>query len=147
MIISRLPLSVRLAGAVVVGLAASSSLAGCASDTAAAIAPQEVAFTGGHVDSAAFATAMTTPAVTLLDVRTPAEFAAGHLPGAINLDVQSATFATDLATLDPEGNYAVYCRSGNRSRAAMQTMASAGYANTVGLEGGIGAWSGETVTE
>src|SRR3569623_1844240 len=67
------------------------------------------------VDVPAFAAAVAQPGTTLLDVRTPAEYAAGHLAGAVNLDVQGAGFADAVGRLDPSARYAVYCHSGNRS--------------------------------
>lgn len=68
----------------------------------------------------------------VIDVRTPAEFAAEHVDGAVNLDVQAPDFAAQVAALDPAGTYLVYCRSGNRSAAAAATMASAGLTVTDG---------------
>ena len=67
----------------------------------------------------------------IVDVRTPAEFAEGHLAGAVNLDVQSATFAQDIALLPTDGAYVVYCRSGNRSAQAAAQMQSAGFTNVM----------------
>ncbi|MDO9590965.1 MAG: rhodanese-like domain-containing protein, partial [Microcella sp.] len=55
------------------------------------------------------------PGTIVIDVRTPAEFASGHLEGAINIDVQSADFDSRISELDADGTYFVYCRSGNRS--------------------------------
>ena len=101
------------------------------------------AFSGSHVSPSSFAKAVEVAGVTVLDVRTPAEFAQGHLPGAVNLDVEDPTFPDMIAKLDPAADYAVYCRSGNRSRAAMEYMTKAGVTHTVGLEGGIGAWKGD----
>ena len=63
----------------------------------------------------------------ILDVRTPAEFATGHLDGAVNLDVQSAEFDALVSELDPEGSYVVYCRSGNRSAQAIDRMSDLGF--------------------
>ena len=77
----------------------------------------------------------------VIDVRTPAEFAAGHLQGAVNIDVESPSFAGQVATLDPAGTYAVYCRSGNRSRSATQQMADAGLGTVYELDGGVNAWA------
>ena len=71
----------------------------------------------------------------MIDVRTPEEFAEGHLDGAVNLDVQSGRFDAELAALDPEGEYFVYCRSGNRSAAAAATMAEAGFTDVTDLGG------------
>lgn len=48
----------------------------------------------------------------MIDVRTPAEFASGHLEGAINIDVQSPDFDQQVAQLDPSATYLVYCRGG-----------------------------------
>ncbi len=104
-----------------------------------------LAFDGGHVGADRFAEAVATEGVVVIDVRTPAEYAEGHLPDAVNIDVQGADFDAQVAQLDPEGEYAVYCRSGNRSRAAIEEMAADGVENTVGLEGGIGAWKGDIV--
>lgn len=62
----------------------------------------------------------------IIDVRTSAEFAEGHVAGAINLDVSAADFADKSADLSPSGTYLVYCRSGNRSATAAATMREAG---------------------
>jgi phage shock protein E len=58
----------------------------------------------------------------LIDVRTPAEFAEGHLEGAINIPVELPTFAAQVAELDPDLEYLVYCRSGRRSAVAIEIM-------------------------
>jgi rhodanese-related sulfurtransferase len=100
------------------------------------------AFDGSHVSASLFAAAVKVAGVTVVDVRTPTEFADGHIPGAVNIDVEDATFPDKIAKLDPAADYAVYCRSGNRSRAAMEYMTKAGVTHTVGLDGGIGAWKG-----
>jgi len=63
----------------------------------------------------------------VIDVRTPAEFAEGHLEGAINIDWQGATFAAEIATFDPAGTYLIYCRSGNRSTQAISAMTETGF--------------------
>ena len=66
-------------------------------------------------------------ATVVIDVRTPAEFAAGHLEGAVNIDVQSADFDARISELDPAGTYFVYCRSGNRSAQAIDRMQGLGF--------------------
>lgn len=63
---------------------------------------------------------------TVIDVRTPDEFAAGHVEGALLIDVSAPDFAERIAELDPEGEYLVYCRSGNRSAQAVATMRDTG---------------------
>jgi rhodanese-related sulfurtransferase len=63
----------------------------------------------------------------VIDVRTPEEYASGHLDGALNIDVQSPDFAQQVSQLDPEATYFIYCRSGNRSGQAMSQMANMGF--------------------
>lgn len=81
--------------------------------------------------------------VTVLDVRTPAEFAEGHIEGATNVDFESASFASEVAKLDPSKPYLVYCRSGNRSGQAVAQMAGLGFANLWDLNGGIINWTAD----
>lgn len=76
----------------------------------------------------------------LLDIRTPEEFAEARIPGAVNIDFYAADFADQLAQLDPEGNYVVYCRSGNRSSQAMPIFEDLGFASVTDVDGGIVAW-------
>lgn len=70
---------------------------------------------------------------TIIDVRTVAEHAAGHLEPALNLDLQDGTFEQALAGLDKSASYLLYCRSGNRSGIAMQMMLDAGFTNVKNL--------------
>jgi phage shock protein E len=63
----------------------------------------------------------------MIDVRTADEFASGHLDGAINIDVQDASFDATVSALDPDGAYIVYCRSGNRSAQAIDRMTALGF--------------------
>jgi phage shock protein E len=76
----------------------------------------------------------------LIDVRTPEEFAAGHIEGAVNIDIASPDFATQISQLDPKKTYAVYCRSDNRSGVATTQMANSGFTSVFDLDGGIIAW-------
>jgi phage shock protein E len=71
--------------------------------------------------------------VILLDVRTPEEFAAGHLDGALRLDLNGGEFAAALPNLDADAEYLVYCRSGNRSGQAIALMAERGITKTTNL--------------
>ena len=73
----------------------------------------------------------------VIDVRTAEEFATGHLDGALNFDVQSAGFTEQLASLDPAANYVVYCRSGNRSTAAIESMKTLGFTGTLTNGGAV----------
>jgi len=66
----------------------------------------------------------------------------------VNRDVSAADFTTQVGNLDPGGTYPVYCRSGNRSQAAMAIIRDSGIGAVVDLAGGIEAWthSGGVVT-
>lgn len=71
----------------------------------------------------------------VVDVRTPQEFAEGHVPGAINLPVENVVQWAD--TLPKDKPVYLYCRSGNRSRQAAEYLKKKGYTNLYNLEGGI----------
>lgn len=94
-----------------------------------------------HLGPADFATAIGKPGIVLLDVRTPAEFSAGHLAKATNIDMNAADFARQIAKLDKKASYAIYCRTGARSAQAAEYMHAAGFTNIVDLTGGIVAWA------
>ena len=96
---------------------------------------------GRTLDAAAFADLAESPGVVVLDVRTPEEFASGHLPDALNIDVSAPGFAGRVAGLDTDTSYAVYCRTGNRSATAMQVMLDAGIDSVAHLGGGVVAWA------
>jgi len=87
-----------------------------------------------------FSAVVTTPGVTIIDVRTPEEFAQGHIQGAVNYNVQGPDFANQIMGLDPAGVYAVYCRSGNRSQPAVTQLSNIGINSIFELEPGIIGW-------
>jgi len=68
---------------------------------------------------------------TVIDVRTPAEYAAGHVDGAENIDVSAGSFEQQVEQLDKDEEYVVYCQSGNRSAQAADTMAELGFTEIV----------------
>ena len=76
----------------------------------------------------------------ILDVRTPEEFAEGHLDGAVNLDVQARDFEKKLRVLDRKKSYLVYCRTGNRSRKATVAMEALGFRSIFHMNEGIVKW-------
>ena len=80
-----------------------------------------------------------TPDAPVLDVRTPGEFAEGHLQGARNVDVMGTGFAdaVDRLGLDRNTPVYVYCRSGNRSGNAVKILRGRGYSGAVNV-GGLG---------
>jgi len=75
----------------------------------------------------------------ILDVRTPSEYAQGHIPGAVNLDYY-ASFEASLSAFDKTKTYLVYCRTGNRSASAARLMLDNGFAAIYNMQGGINAW-------
>jgi rhodanese-related sulfurtransferase len=80
--------------------------------------------------------------LVVLDVRTPEEFAEGHLDGAVLVDFYATDFVDQLAALDTDVPYLVYCRSGNRSGETLGVMEQLGFSSAVDVDGGIVAWSG-----
>lgn len=81
--------------------------------------------------------------VQLVDVRTPEEYADGHIGNAKNINVFNPDFIKAAAqSLDKSRPVAVYCRSGKRSADAAQKLTDEGY-NVTNLKGGIMAWSEE----
>ena len=100
-----------------------------------------------NLDVQAFSDAVS-GGVSLIDVRTPEEYAEGHLRGAVNIDQSSAGFLTDVESLYGKSDPVyVYCRSGRRSADAAARLSKAGY-QVVNLLGGILAWTeaGQPVT-
>ena len=79
--------------------------------------------------------------VITLDVRTPGEFAEGHIEGAQLIDFQSGNFENEISALDKNATYAVYCRSGNRSGQAVKVMHDAGFHYVYNLNGGVIDWA------
>ena len=88
-----------------------------------------------------FSSKISQPGVVTLDVRTPAEFAEGYIEGARLIDFQSGNFENEIAILDKNATYAVYCRSGNRSGQAVKVMQDAGFANVFNMNGGVIEWT------
>lgn len=82
----------------------------------------------------------------ILDVRTPAEFAQGHIPNAIN--IPNETIGTEEIPELPNKKQVifVYCRSGNRSKQAAEKLVQLGYTNVVEF-GGINDWPGDITTD
>ena len=78
--------------------------------------------------------------LVILDIRTPEEFAAGHIAGAINIDYYASDFEARLGELDLDVPYVMYCNSGNRSGNTLPLMDSIGFAEVYELDGGIQAW-------
>jgi rhodanese-related sulfurtransferase len=106
-------------------------LAGCSSSAAGVT----------NMNVSEFSKKITEAGVITVDVRTPGEFMTGHIQGAQNIDFESGNFENQISTLDKNGTYAVYCRSGNRSGQAVAIMHDAGFHNVYNLNGGIIDWT------
>jgi len=76
----------------------------------------------------------------ILDVRTPDEFAGGHINKAINIDYLANDFIAKISKLDKNKTYLVNCRSGKRSLAAVEEMNKLGIYRAYSMKGGILAW-------
>lgn len=85
----------------------------------------------------------------VVDVRTPAEFASGHVPGAVNIPLDQ--LKGRLSELDPHKDkaVAVICQSGSRSAAASMTLVESGFTGVVDIAGGTSNWisAGHDVTK
>ena len=95
------------------------------------------------LDVAKYEQKMTQPDVQLIDVRTPEEFAEGHLENAINMDINGDNFEASVASLDKEKPVMVYCKLGGRSSKAATRLKELGFKNISDLEGGITNWTNE----
>jgi phage shock protein E len=131
--------------AVVVALAVSAcggSSTDSVSDTPEASAPASVTagITLVSVDGAAATIAAAPDDLVILDVRTPEEFNEGHIEGAVMIDFYRDDFSTQLAELDPDVPYVLYCRSGNRSGQTTAIMEELGFQSVQDVDGGSLAW-------
>lgn len=75
----------------------------------------------------------------LLDVRTPEEFAAGHIAGAVNIPYDQV--ATRLAEIPKDKEVVLYCKSGRRAGMAAETLSSNGYTKLGHLDGDMQGWT------
>jgi rhodanese-related sulfurtransferase len=77
----------------------------------------------------------------LIDVRTPEEFAAGHLEGAVNINFFDDNFEDQIKQLDRSKTVFVYCKSGGRSGKASNMMQALEFEKIYDMAGGYTAWS------
>lgn len=76
----------------------------------------------------------------ILDVRTPKEYAEGHVNGSVNINYFDKNFEDQVGKLDSTKPVYVYCHSGGRSSKAMNVMKGEGFATIYNLTGGYSAW-------
>ncbi|HRD51300.1 MAG TPA: rhodanese-like domain-containing protein [Flavobacteriales bacterium] len=86
-----------------------------------------------------FNQAISTGDFQLIDVRTPKEFSAGHIAGAVNIDWTAADYETTFARIDAAKPLLLYCHGGGRSEQALEYLLDEGY-RVQHLDGGIVAW-------
>ena len=89
-----------------------------------------------------FKTEISKSDVQLVDVRTVQEYSEGHIPGAMNIDVNAPDFEEKIKALDKKENVAIYCRSGRRSKMAANKLTAAGF-KVIELNTGFLSWDGE----
>lgn len=94
------------------------------------------------VNAQQFSELIAAPEVIIIDARTAEEFAEGHIPGAINIDIKSSDFDSQISNIDKSHTVAVYCRSGRRSKKAAEHLADAGF-DVIELNDGILSWKGK----
>ncbi|MCB1062246.1 MAG: rhodanese-like domain-containing protein [Verrucomicrobiae bacterium] len=103
-----------------------------------------------HVDAAGAASLLASAdKPVVLDIRTPAEFADGHIEGAKMIDFQAADFESKVAELDRDKTYLVHCQGGGRSTSSLPVFEKLGFKHVVHLDGGFGGWesSGQPVAK
>ena len=83
------------------------------------------------------------PDFVIIDVRTPEEFAEGHIENVVNIDFYAETFTGELDNLDKDKTYLVYCRSGRRSGNALNIMEELSFGEVYNMSGGIIEWKAE----
>ena len=83
------------------------------------------------------------PDFIIIDVRTPEEFAEGHVEDAIIIDFYSESFRSEVNALDKNKTYLIYCRSGGRSGKALKIMVELGFREVYNMSGGIVDWKAE----
>lgn len=83
---------------------------------------------------------------TLLDVRTPGEYEAGHLANAMNVNWNGNDFEQQVSKLDKNKPVMVYCQAGGRSAAAAAKLESMGFKEVYDMQGGYGTWKRDGMT-
>ena len=112
-----------------------------ATQTETASAESEAVFVREVVSAERFKEKMAAyPNAQLIDVRTPEEFANGHIEGAKNINVLDKSFETDVAKLDKKTPVLVYCQSGGRSGRAAKKLQEMEFQTIYDLSGGYSEW-------
>ena len=94
----------------------------------------------GTIGPDALAARLKAQDVTVIDVRTPAEYGAGHVPGAINIPHDKIQEHLDDLTAVKSRDLVLYCRSGRRTQLAIETLKTNGFQHLFHLEGDLPGW-------
>ncbi|EMS34132.1 rhodanese-like domain protein [Mariniradius saccharolyticus AK6] len=123
-------------------LVALSLLSACGKSPSESGSTQTTQATGSieQVDAAQFKKLTESPNALVLDVRTAAEVAEGHLPNAVNIDIYGSDFMAKVQQLPKDREILVYCTVGARSQQAADILSKQGFAKVYNLDGGIVAW-------
>lgn len=98
------------------------------------------------VNVANFKNLVDSKAGLLVDVRTPQEYASGHIAGAINIDWKNqAEFTSKIKEIAKDKTVLIYCHSGHRSGLAKKFLKEQGYSKIYNLETGIKGWKSENL--
>ena len=102
-----------------------------------------------HVDAAGAEPLAQAGKVMVVDVRTPEEYAEGHIAGAKNVDFLESDFEKQVAALERDKTYLIHCASGSRSMGALPLFQKLGFTSLYHLDGGFSAWkrAGKPVTK
>ena len=85
------------------------------------------------------------PEAVVLDIRTPKEYAEGHIPDAINIDYKADSFELELEKLDRDATYLMHCRSGRRSANSLKIFEKLGFRHVIHMDNGILGWQEDLV--
>lgn len=123
-------------------LVALSLLSACGKSPSERGSTQTTQATGSieQVDAAQFKKLTESPNALVLDVRTAAEVAEGHLPNAVNIDIYGSDFMAKVQQLPKDREILVYCTVGARSQQAADILSKQGFVKVYNLDGGIVAW-------
>jgi rhodanese-related sulfurtransferase len=123
-------------------LVALSLLSACGKSPSESGSTQTTQATGSieQVDAGQFKKLTESPNALILDVRTAAEVAEGHLPNAVNIDIYGSDFMAKVQQLPKDREILVYCTVGARSQQAADILSKQGFAKVYNLDGGIVAW-------
>lgn len=108
----------------------------------------ETAVINESIDAKVFAEKLqSTENLQIIDVRTPDEFNSKHLDNAVNIDINSPSFTTEISKLDKSRPTFVYCLSGGRSATALSKMKALGFTEAYNMKGGMLKWNALGLSE